>query len=207
MMTAKSLLLVHGAGSGPWAFDGWADSFAEIEVAVPDLQEGLNVSQASMSDYTDRVVAEGRFLTKPLALCGWSMGGLVAMMAVSKLNPEALILIEASPPGEVQGFNEHVEPTPGVFVYPGDFRSRPESQYARDERKRGISVPVLPDRTLVISGRDYSNERGRQLAAYYGVRLCEFPALRHWELSCASSVKNEVRQFLGLTVRNWPESA
>jgi len=177
MMTAKSLLLVHGAGSGPWAFDGWADSFAEIEIAAPDLQEGLNVSQASMSDYTDRVVGKGRFLSTPLALCGWSMGGLVAMMAVSELNPEALILIEASPPGEVQGFSEQIKPTPGVFVYSGDFRSRPESQYARDERKRGISVPVLPDRTLVISGKNYSDERGRRLAAYYGVRLREFPTI------------------------------
>jgi hypothetical protein len=105
------------------------------------------------------------------------MGGLVAMMAVSELNPEALILIEASPPGEVQGFSEQIKPTPGVFVYSGDFRSRPESQYARDERKRGISVPVLPDRTLVISGKNYSDERGRRLAAYYGVRLREFPTI------------------------------
>ena len=101
-MRLKSLLLVHGAGSGPWVFDGWVEGFPHLRVVAPDLQQGLDVGGASMGDYTDRVVAEGRRLLKPLALCGWSMGGLVAMMAVPKLDPESLILIEASAPGEVQ---------------------------------------------------------------------------------------------------------
>ena len=141
-----------------------------------------------MGDYTDRVVAEGRRLLKPLALCGWSMGGLVAMMAVPKLDPESLILIEASAPGEVQGFNERIEPRGGVFdseevygPFPPGVRSRLESQYARDERKRGISVPVLSNRTLVICGREHPDERGRQLSAFYGVGLREFPTLS-WTL-------------------------
>ncbi len=156
-----------------------------------------------MDDYTDRVVAEGRRLPKPLALCGWSMGGLVAMMAVPKLDPESLILIEASAPGEVQGFNERIEPRGGVFdseevygPFPPGVRSRPESQYARDERKRGISIAVLSNRTLVICGREHPDERGRQLSAFYGVGLREFPTLSHWELVHAMSVRDETQRFL-----------
>jgi len=156
-----------------------------------------------MDNYTERVVAEGRLLSKPVALCGWSMGGLVAMMAVSKLNPESLTLIEASAPGEVQGFNEEIELRTGAFdseraygAFPLGFRSRPESQYARDERKRGISVPALPNRTLIISGSEHPDERGRQLAAFYGVHLREFPTLNHWELVRAISVRDEIYRFL-----------
>ncbi len=186
-MTPKSLVLVHGAGSGPWAFEGWAESFPELTLAVPDLHEGLNISQASMSDYTGRVIAEGASLTRPLSLCGFSMGGLVAMMAVSILSPESLILIEASPPGEVKGFNERIEPTPGVFVYRGSFRSRPESQYARDERERGISVRTLPKDTLVISGMDYADVRGRQLSSFYASSL---PNSQHFAIgNCALRVQ------------------
>ena len=198
-----SLLLVHGAGSGPWAFDGWADSFPGLGVAAPDLHEGLDVARASMRDYAERVVTASRSLGRPLVLCGWSMGGLVAMMATPQLDPEALILIEASAPGEVQGFDLRVEPRPGAFdselaygPFPAGVRSRPESQYARDERKRGIAVPVLPSRTLVIAGRDFPGERGRALAERYGVQLEEFPALGHWDLVRSPSVREAIHRFL-----------
>ena len=207
-MSPTSLLLVHGAGSGPWVFDGWAEDFPTLSVAAPDLQEGLDVRRASMNDYAGRVVAEGRSLGQPLALCGWSMGGLVAMMAVPQLGPEVLILIEASASGEVQGFNDEVEPREGAFdsdlvygAFPPGMRSRPESQYARDERKRGIAVPAVPGRTLVIAGRDFPDERGRALAELYGAQLREFPTLGHWDLVRASVVREEIRQFLGGPLR------
>lgn len=204
----KSLLLVHGAGSGPWVFDGWSQSFPGVELAAPDLQEGLNVAEASMSNYEERVVAAADLIMRPLALCGWSMGGLVAMMAASKLNPETLVLIEASAPGEVQGFNRDIELCRGLFdsekaygAFPPDVRSRTESQYARDERKRGISVPTLPCPTLVISGKDHPEKRGRKLAHFYNAELNEFPELDHWELIRTTAVRDAIRQFLGLGTR------
>ena len=197
---------VHGAGSGPWVFDGWSESFPDLEIAAPDLQEGCDVARATMEDYANRVVEAGDALTRPTALCGWSMGGLVAMMAASALKPEFLILIEASAPSEVQGTNEDVEPSSGAFdseqaygAFPPSVRSRAESQYARDERKRGISVSVLPSRTLVIAGKEFPEDRGRRLAAFYGVELAEFPTLDHWELIRAPSVRNAIRRFIGLT--------
>jgi len=36
-----SLLLVHGAGSGPWVYEGWADEFASVPVLAVDLHEGV----------------------------------------------------------------------------------------------------------------------------------------------------------------------
>jgi len=47
----SSLLLIHGAGSGPWVFEQWMTAFPEIEVAALDLQEGLDVERASMRHY------------------------------------------------------------------------------------------------------------------------------------------------------------
>jgi hypothetical protein len=38
-----SLLLVHGAGSGPRIYDGWADEFPSMRVAAVDLHGSLDV--------------------------------------------------------------------------------------------------------------------------------------------------------------------
>ncbi len=73
----SSLLLVHGAGSGPWVYAGWADSFPDLFVSAVDLQAGLDVAVASHDDYACNVVAAAAELPKPVSLCGWSMGGLV----------------------------------------------------------------------------------------------------------------------------------
>ncbi len=71
------MVLVHGATSGPWVFDGWAARWPGEDVRIPDLQVGLDVAHATMSDYADRVLAAAG--DEPALLCGWSMGGLVAM--------------------------------------------------------------------------------------------------------------------------------
>ena len=46
------MVLIHGAGSGPWVFDEWQGDFPWIQLVAPDLQEGLDVAKASMSDYS-----------------------------------------------------------------------------------------------------------------------------------------------------------
>lgn len=200
-----SLLLVHGAGSGPWVFDGWANSFPELKVSTVDLLEGLDVEQVSMGEYASQVLAASQHLPQPLSLCGWSMGGLVALMAAQQVNYSHLVLIEASAPGEVQGFDPSIMPRAETFEsesvygeFPPGVRSRPESQFARDERKRGISVPSLPCATLVISGRDHAIDRGTALAGFYGAKLAEYPHLDHWQLLADDSVRASIRDFLGL---------
>lgn len=142
-----------------------------------------------MSDYADQVVKKAARLPSPLSLVGWSMGGLVVLQAAERVQPAVVVVIEPSPPGEVQGFDLSVEPYPGVFdpeeVYgrfPAAIPARPESLYARAERKRGISVPSLPCPSLVVYGDDYRDERGRRVAALYGSQELDFPGLNHWGL-------------------------
>jgi pimeloyl-ACP methyl ester carboxylesterase len=185
----KGLLLAHGAGSGPWVFDGWLDALPQLEVEAVDLMAGLNVAEASMSNYAAVIVRAAEWLPHPLALCGWSSGGLAAMMAAHRAEADLLILLEASPPAEVQGFDESVPLRPGTFdpeeaygAFPPGMCARPESLLARAERKRGVSVRELPCPALVVYGEEFPEERGWALAAHYGAEKLAFPGLDHWDL-------------------------
>ena len=185
---ARSLLLVHGAGSGPWVFDGWPACFPPtLRLATVDLHEGLDPAHATMAQYADAIARAAGGLDRPLVVVAWSMGGLAAMMAAD--SADALVLLEASAPAEVQGTHRDVRPAPGVFdpeaeygAFPAGVRARPESSLARAERKRGISVPELRPPTLVVYGDEYAEERGRRLVARYGAHELALPGKTHWDL-------------------------
>ena len=190
-----NFLLVHGAGSGPWVFDGW-------EGEAVDLHAGLNVAAASMLNYEAVVGGDALLMTRPLCLIGWSMGGLAAMMAAHRIEPDALALLEPSPPGEVQGFDETVplaegtyEPDDAYGPFPPGVPSRPESSLARSERKRGVSVPSLGCRTLVVYGDAYAEHRGRPVAALYGAEELYVPDASHWDLVLGKKVAAAVVQW------------
>jgi len=87
-----SLLLVHGAGSGPWVFRGWAQAFPGITVASVDLHAGIDVARASHDDYAGNVTRATRALPQPGSLCGWSMGGLVVLQASQRVRPHSVII-------------------------------------------------------------------------------------------------------------------
>jgi pimeloyl-ACP methyl ester carboxylesterase len=170
-------------------FDGWAGAFPGLDVEAVDLMAGLNVAEASMSNYAAAVVRAAERLPRPVALCGWSSGGLAAMMAARQAEADFLVLLESSPPGEVQGFDESVELRAGTFdpeetygAFPPGMRARPESLLARAERKRGVSVPELPCPALVVYGDEFPEERGCALAAHYGAEELAFPGLDHWDI-------------------------
>jgi pimeloyl-ACP methyl ester carboxylesterase len=193
-------VLVHGAGSGPWIFDAWRHP--ALEVVAVDLQEGLDVETASMSDYTRAVVAVCEAARGPVALCGWSMGGLVAMSAAREAGAAALVVIEPSAPAEIQGTHD-VPDTTGSFdpeevygPFPPGIRARAESARARADRKRGISVPALPGRSLVVYGDDFEDERGRAVARRYGIAEAHFPGLGHWDLVLDAAVRERVFDFV-----------
>ena len=184
-------------------FDGWQEAFPGLAVAAVDLQDGLDPVRASIQDYAQNVIAAARTLPQPVTLCGWSMGGLVALQAVAAVQPDRLVLLEASAPAEVQGFNPSVELAEGTFDpeaeygrFPPGVRARPESLLARTERKRGISVPSLPCPSLVVYGLDFPEERGRALAALYGSHELEFPHLGHFELVLDPEVRGEIARLL-----------
>lgn len=185
----RSLLLAHGAGSGPWIFEAWADAFPGICVQAIDLQAGLAVAHASMSNYAAVLYRTAELLPPPRAVCGWSMGGLVAMLAAGRAAAERLILVEPSAPAEVQGTDPAIELAEGTFdpeqeygPFPTGVPGRSESVLARRERKRGISVPALPCPALVVYGDELAAERGRSIGARYGATEAYLPGLDHWGL-------------------------
>ena len=198
-----SLLLAHGAGSGPWVFESWAASFPDAEVEAIDLMAGLNVAEASMSNYAAVIARAAEWLPRPLALCGWSSGGLAAMMAARPAEADLLVLLETSPTGEVQGFDESVPLEPGTFepeetygAFPPGMRARPESSYARAERRRGISIPSLPCPALVVYGDAFPDDRGRALAAHYGAEELHLRGLDHWDLVRDERVRAALAGYL-----------
>jgi pimeloyl-ACP methyl ester carboxylesterase len=205
---AASLVLVHGGGSGPWIFDEWHGSFPGMRIAAVDLQEGLDVAQASMSDYADRVIEAADALPPPVSVCGWSMGGLVVLQAADRIRPHSVIVIEPSPPGEIQGFDPTIEPSAGTVdpqavygTFPAGVHTRLESALARAERKRGVTVPRLPCRSLVIYGDEFAEERGRRVAQFYGSEERPFPGLDHWGLVRDPGVREAIAEFVGASQR------
>ena len=202
-----SLLLAHGSGSGPWVFDDWAASFPGVTVAAVDLHANLDVSRASHADYAAAVGRAAAQLPQPVALCGWSMGGLVVLQAAEEVRPHAVIVIEPSAPAEVQGFRSETEVTDGSFdpeaVYgrfPAGIRARPESARARAERKAGISVPRLSCPSLVVFGDSFRAERGESVAQLYDSDELDLPGLDHWDLVLDERVRRAVARWLGVGV-------
>lgn len=130
------------------------------------------------------------------------MGGLVVLEAAQVTAPSAVVLLEASPPAEVQGFADSpledgtFDPEEVYGRFPAGMRARPESLRARGERKRGISAPELPCPSLVVHGDDFPDERGRALAAFYGSDLRWFPGLDHWDLVLRPEVPAAVAAWL-----------
>jgi pimeloyl-ACP methyl ester carboxylesterase len=180
---------VHGAGSGPWIFEPWRCSFEGWRVEVADLQAGLEVAEASMADYAGVVEGATAHTPRPLVLCGWSLGGLAVLMAAERVRPDLVVLLEPSPPAEVQGSDPGLPLAFGTFdpeaaygPFPEGVPARPESAVARAERKRGISVPSLSCSSVVVYGQEFPEDRGRAIAALYGSETLEFPELTHWGL-------------------------
>lgn len=198
--TPPRVVLVHGAASGPWVFDAWRPRWAGFDVRAPDLQDGGDLAVTTMDDYADKVVHAGWGPAdgSPVVLCGWSMGGLVAMMAALRGTPAALVVVEPSVPSQVGGNHPSVTLEPGTYgadVYgsvAAPNQTRRESLLARCERKRGISVPRLPCPTLVLAGRDYAAERSRPVAEHYGATLVEYPGLGHADLVTDTAVADDV---------------
>ncbi|MGH3046464.1 MAG: alpha/beta fold hydrolase [Gaiellaceae bacterium] len=198
-------MLVHGSGSGPWIFDGWAAWFPGVRVSAVDLHAGRDAEATSMAGYAAVVAAAGRTLPRPMAVCGWSMGGLVALCAAARVRPAHVVLLEPSPPAEVQGFHPEIRLRPGSFdpeeaygPFPKGMRARPASSLARDERKRGLSVPSLPCPSLVVYGKDFPDERGARIAGLYGSDQLAFDDLDHWGLVLDQRVPEALARSLGV---------
>ncbi|HSC91790.1 MAG TPA: alpha/beta hydrolase [Gaiellaceae bacterium] len=196
-----NVVALHGAGSGPWIFDDW--HLDGCELLPVDLQAGLSVAAASMLNYEAVATRACDGLARPLALLGWSMGGLVAMTASRRVEPDALVLLEPSPPGGSSGFDDRTplgegtyDPEEAYGPFPAEVRARPESRLARAERRRGISVPSLPARTLVVYGDEFAEDRGAGVARRYAAEELHLPGLDHWALVRDPAVREGIARWL-----------
>jgi len=202
-LPTATILLIHGAGSGPWIFNDWPAHFPHLTVEAVDLQANLDVNRASMADYAGAVVTAAQRLPQPVSLCGWSMGGLVALQASRVLRLQSLVLIESSSPAEIQGLHQHIDLAAGSFdpeqeygSFPDGYRARAESLRARSEWKRGISVPQVSCPVLVIYGREFPVDRGQSVARLYNAVDQCFPDLDHWGLVLDSRVPELVAHYV-----------
>ena len=208
-----AVILVHGAANSSRVWTFWQHELARrgwtshaIDLRGHGASEVGDLGTTSMADYADDVVTLARTLRRPPILIGWSMGGLVAMMAAQTLRPEALVLLEPSPPAEVAGTRQDVIiPESGTYdpeeIYgplPLGVRTRPESSRARAQRLRGISIPSLPRRTLVVFGDEFTEDRGRAIARHYGCEEFHLPGLSHLDLVLNDRVPAAIARWAGL---------
>lgn len=119
--------------------------FRAPRLAAIDHHEGLDVAAASHEDYARNVVAAAEELQAPVALCGWSMGGLVVLQAAQVIRLDSVVLLEASPPAEVQGVHPDVEIAGGSFdpeVVYGPFPGACGRGRSRHRHARSASADV-----------------------------------------------------------------
>lgn len=176
------VLLVHGAANSNLMWSFWQDELAEhgypayaVDLRGHGASVPYDLSGTSMQDYADDVRSLAAQLRTPPILLGWSMGGLVALMAAGHVGTPAWIGLEPSVPGEAKG------PSPtnsgGVFgpeeygITSADPEDQPamhdlrvgerrialeslglESRFARDERQAGIWVDEPGCPLLIASG-------------------------------------------------------
>ena len=204
MKRPDAVLLAHGACTGPSIFDHWARWFPGATVSAVDLQAGLQLERATMDLYAGAVVAEAGRLPWPLLLCGYSMGGLVALIAAATLRPELLVMIEPFPPAEIGGSHPEIQPGPGL-VQPdgtesagGPVKLRPDSALAMAQLNRGISIPPpLPFRSLVVFGDACDDERGPAIARLYGSDELLIPGMDHLGLVLDERVPEAIARYAG----------
>jgi len=108
-MTPAPLVMIHGAFCGGWVFDAFAEPFraAGHAVLTPDLPRHApgagTAAGLSMSDYSAAMAETAAGLDAPPVIVGHSLGGLVALLAASKVRTAGVILLAPSPPWGVSG--------------------------------------------------------------------------------------------------------
>ena len=106
-----SIVMVHGAFCGGWAFERFKIPFeaAGHQVIAPDLRghapddPATRVINVSMKDYAADIAQLCAAQPEPPILLGHSMGGLVALLAARRAPVRALVLLAPSPPWGVAG--------------------------------------------------------------------------------------------------------
>ncbi len=176
------LVLVHGAANSSLVWKFWQGELASrgwptyaIDLRGHGSSDPIDLSSAGMNDYAEDVRALMGQLKHPPIVTGWSMGGLVAMMAAALGGCAACVGLAPSTPA--QRSDPSVELRTGEFgpeeygitgLSPDDQPAMPdldreereialaslgrESRLARDERRRGIVIREMPCPLLIVTG-------------------------------------------------------
>jgi pimeloyl-ACP methyl ester carboxylesterase len=210
------VILLHGAANSAsiWFYwqqhldaAGWASYALDLRGHGRSTLQSL--AGVSMRDYAADVQALIRQLAQKPVMIGWSMGGLVAMMAASEGVACAYVGLEPSQPASAVD--------PAVPVRKGEYgaeeylitdassldevapdldqeeRGRAmaslckESRWARDERKAGVLINRLPCPSMVVADPSRPDYRERYKAvrregARLGIEFFDTPTTGHWDL-------------------------
>src|SRR3954470_784265 len=173
------VVLIHGAANSAAVWRFWAPLLADagwstyaIDLRGHGASPAVSLAATSMHDYLEDVRRTiGQLRDRPVVI-GWSMGGLVALMAAAEGLAAACVGLAPSTP--VQAADTSVPLRDGEFgpeeygitsrdperqdAMPDLDREErlvalgslgQESRYARDERQRGIVVERLPCPLLI----------------------------------------------------------
>jgi pimeloyl-ACP methyl ester carboxylesterase len=206
-------VLIHGAANAAVVWTCWQEALAgagwasyAVDLRGHGASAPVDLSRTSMHDYAADVLALVGQLKQPPILIGWSMGGLVGMMASTSGNALACVGLAPSTPARTEPtdvplrIGEFTAEEYGIVsLDPDDQPAMPdldreerqialaslskESRYARDERQRGIVIETLPVPLLIVTGTEdqqWPRERYRDLllAAEY----LDVEGASHWGL-------------------------
>ena len=176
------IVLVHGAANSAPVWTFWQQELAArgwapyaIDLRGHGASSPIDLSRVAMEDYAaDGCLFMDQLSVGPVVM-GWSMGGLVALMAAATGRASACVALAPSTPA--------LEIDPSVDLRAGEFgpeeygitgddpENQPgmpdldveerkialaslskESRFARDQRRQGIMVPELPCPLLIVTG-------------------------------------------------------
>jgi pimeloyl-ACP methyl ester carboxylesterase len=217
------IILIHGAANSARVWRFWQEELAArgwssyaLDLRGHGEGEAIDLSETRMADYADDVIALARELRRAPVLVGWSMGGLVAMMAAQACDARACVGLAPSTPA--QRYDASVQIRSGVFgpeeygIVHRDPDRQPmmpdldrderlialnslvmESRVARDERKGGITIDKLECPLLVATGTAASQwPRERYEDLHLAREHIEAAGASHWGLVLNRRVVPEI---------------
>jgi pimeloyl-ACP methyl ester carboxylesterase len=199
-----SALLLHGAGAGGWEWNAWRSALEArgIACAAPDLQPvAAGLAATRFADYREQALAALSALSRPRAVVGASLGGLLALAVASEA--DALVLVNAvlpSPwhrglpardwPDRVRWGTEARLASTRAALPDADAASalyafrrwRDESGAVLREAHAGIALPLPTLRTLCVMSEgdgDVPPDVSETLAAALGAECIWLPGASH----------------------------
>lgn len=206
------IVLVHGAANSAGVWTYWQQELAArgfasyaLDLRGHGAASPIDLSRVGMGDYADDVRDAIQLDAKPVVV-GWSMGGLVAMMAAA--GGDAIACVAFAPSLPARAIDASVALRDGDFgpeeygITSMDSDDQPampdldreergialaslcnESRRARDERKRGVVIESLPCPLLIVTG---SADRQFPTSTYDNLWLpaerIEVAGASHWGL-------------------------